>query len=574
MPDYIDQRSLLTLQAFRSIFISWAVHYFPAHDMKQNASYAARAARGAHDVYDTDTVKNAADAVADAAYAVRVIDPDYSLDVLGAAAYSAFAARYAADASSVVDAAVDADCAWLIENQGLGHLIDQPLWLIDVRGNEKYLANFPDWVRKPFDDFVKQDRWELGASRLLIANWYRALLPNSPTAIPKSAFGKEADLVIATQPNEFWKVSEDRSAKQIFDEIAAIILEHKSDKEVGSDLGGDGSDVSEFEQDIAKAVDNLEPQAPAAYRFGWQEGRLAALPPADVASDPQGAQIFLEEVRRKAVSLQAQLEGSNSDRRVKQSIDGLLDILPERVEDLRPQLLRSRARSIAADAAAYGAANGELELFPGAVAALLDLSEIARDLQGYYPQLRDLEAEIAALDLDPNRLEEARDNLDQIVEVAKGEADLIDPSAKAALEKVQEIAAEEAPKAVLLKRISEYGLVVGNFLFKLARPALDNAFTREAKRLGSDIYQKLRPQIVDGVADGAGSMVKPATIGAIVSLVYSFFGPMGVLGTMAVRFGKTDILFKIVAKLLEKKIDSKEDSDGKDDAKPSGEALE
>lgn len=73
----------------------------------------------------------------------------------------------------------------------------------------------------PFDRFAARDEVRNGPWRLIV-DWYRAILPDPYDAKPRSLFGKEADIAIATQPDEFWRVMEERSAEDILEEIAAI----------------------------------------------------------------------------------------------------------------------------------------------------------------------------------------------------------------------------------------------------------------------------------------------------------------------------------------------------------------
>lgn len=426
----------------------------------------------------------------------------------------------------------------------------------------------------------------------------------------------ETDVAIATQPDEFWTVTEDQSAEDILSEIAEIAnyrlpnAKHSEGdtfpelivsflEEVGrpasldeirgyfatfetppadTTIRGRLSDlarsrriirtapgvyvhpkwhVEDGEAKLAHAVDealhNVEAQAPAAYRFCWQDNRLEAAPPADIASDPEGAQILLDETRRKAGSLAERLERSNADKRVLTSVQGLISVLPENVADLRPALLRSRARSVEADAQAYSSPGDEEQfLYPDALAALIDLSETARDLQGYFPSLRELEAEITALAIEPAAVEVVKARLDEIVDEAAGHPEVVGPSAVEALRTMEALANEPAPPAVRQKRIADYALVVRNSVSSVARVALDNAFTREAKQLASDVYAKARAKVVDGIADGAGAMVRPATIIAISSLIGVVFGPVAGVAAAAAGFGKVDRLLKLADKWLEK----------------------
>lgn len=332
-----------------------------------------------------------------------------------------------------------------------------------------------------------------------------------------------------------------------------VYVHPKWQEEGGGTAGTSEDGEAKLTHAVDEALHNVEAQAPAAYRFRWQDNRLEAVPPADIASDPEGAQILLDEMRRKAGSLAERLERSNADKRVLTSVQGLISVLPENVADLRPALLRSRARSVEADAQAYSSPGDEEQfLYPDALAALIDLSETARDLQGYFPSLRELEAEITALAIEPSEVEAVKARLDEIVDEAAGHPEVVGPSAVEALRTMEALANEPAPPAVRQKRIADYALVVRNSVSSVARVALDNAFTREAKRLASDVYDKARAKVVDGIADGVGAMARPATIIAISSLIGAVFGPVAGVAAAAAGFGKVDRLLKLADKLLEK----------------------
>ena len=616
----------LVLRALHAIFVSWALFRYSDNNInsldRDEELYAVEL---------EDECMFACRAIVDAA--VSTSNALFPLETASrAVGYASFSAdgNGTFGGKEQFWAAVQQDCK-LLKDHGLlpEKLIRQPLWQTGELEIRHYLADFPKWVsEQPFVD-PHPIQLRMGGKWGLIVQWYLALIDGETSVSADSAFGQSADVALATQPEEFWELSPKRQPLNILNDIAEIIQANaniaetwpdrivsfldKARRSVSldeirayfrtydsppadttirgrlSDLASTGTIIREtkgwyvhpnwyianadfeadLKEDISSALENIQPQTPAAYRFGWRDGQIAALPPTDISNDPEGAQIYLDEVRRKGQALSGRLESSNADPRVKSSIHGLLEVLTERVEDLRPQLVRSCARSIEADALAFGnAKDGELELFPGAVAALIDLSETVRDLQGCYPQLRELEAEIAALDLDPNRLEDARDNLDQIVDAAQSDMELADSSAQEALQTVREIAAEEAPKSVQQKRIGEYALVVRNFLSPVARAALDNAFTREAKRLGSEAYDKARPKIIDGMADGLGSMARPATVIAIAGAVSIFAGPTGALVAMAAGFGKVDVLYKLAVKWMEKKVASSDEAEEHDEDTP------
>ncbi len=138
------------------------------------------------------------------------------------ASLAAAAASHGANAASEVGGhdvfwkAIAADIRWSDDNQD-DDLIRQPLWLIDVITGTEFKANFPLWVRTPFDAFAKSPlgrntRWSVWL------RWYRGILPNGPSVEPHSVFGAKADIGIATQGNEFW----DRDPDVVMSDVANI----------------------------------------------------------------------------------------------------------------------------------------------------------------------------------------------------------------------------------------------------------------------------------------------------------------------------------------------------------------
>ncbi len=115
---------------------------------------------------------------------------------------------------------VAADRAWLNEHQSQ-NLIDEPIWLLDVRGDSRFRANLPLWTREPFDMFDRSIASESSAWGLL-TSWYRAILPNSISATPKSAFGETVDREILSLPSRFWVEGEsDDIMRRLADGISA-----------------------------------------------------------------------------------------------------------------------------------------------------------------------------------------------------------------------------------------------------------------------------------------------------------------------------------------------------------------
>lgn len=206
-----EKRSLLMV--LRTMFVSWAACRYSVNDaVRVSARVAAEAA--------------------DAGLIMRVPQPETlaGRSVALGARVASFVAQWERDASRTgstivqsvspcarafdifqdfdgsarrdIWSAVSADVKWLDANQS-GRLIDRPLWLIDVRGDSQYQANFPIWAREPFDRF---DEYVRSRNRpwAVWLRWYRAILPNSSRAQPHSSFGEENDIWIATQDDKFW----------------------------------------------------------------------------------------------------------------------------------------------------------------------------------------------------------------------------------------------------------------------------------------------------------------------------------------------------------------------------------
>ncbi|WP_425419096.1 P-loop NTPase fold protein [Oricola indica] len=208
----------LILQSFRASFISWAARKYPAHDMITPAFASATPAVAA--ATPAVAAATAAFASANAAFASADVNAVASATATAAdAAAKAAAFADASDASANIWRAISEDCRWLLDSKNAS-LIDQQLWFIDVRENDKYAANLPPWARKPLDHFVNSDRIST-SSRRVVGGWYRAIIANMRKT-PRSLFGERVDIEIASLPDEFWAVSEDRTAFKILDDIVGI----------------------------------------------------------------------------------------------------------------------------------------------------------------------------------------------------------------------------------------------------------------------------------------------------------------------------------------------------------------
>lgn len=206
----IETKQGLILQSFRAVFISWVACKYPlgavnARTLEVTARAAATAARAAAGIADVATTATRAASRAAA----------------GNATAAAAAARTAADATGSGAAswkAVAVDCAWLEAPDSDGRLIDEPLWLVDVRGDPKFNVNMPRWARHPLDAFAESEMARKGPWAPIV-DWYRSVLSHRGGGAPKSLFGEKADIEIATQPNDFWTVTETRGADRIMQDV-------------------------------------------------------------------------------------------------------------------------------------------------------------------------------------------------------------------------------------------------------------------------------------------------------------------------------------------------------------------
>ena len=219
--DKAYQRALI-LKSFRTVFLSKTAIGEIANTMR-----TARITEATSFAYPALNAAAAADAAAFSALTIKNADAD------AAANAAANAVAHAAYASIVAGKASAAEAFWLSirndiswgENFGMHRdtsnidLMRMPLWLNDpLQGGPPYLINAPLWVTEPLNEFARSEDPAKGPWRLIV-DWYRLLLPDNPNSEPRSAFGEEADLEIATKDEEFW----DRDPDIVMAEIAEIV---------------------------------------------------------------------------------------------------------------------------------------------------------------------------------------------------------------------------------------------------------------------------------------------------------------------------------------------------------------
>lgn len=203
----LDQKKRLLLVCWRAVFISVAACKYPASDMRpavsatasETSNFAKSIAEKAFNLYFELVVKTVISASALAVITQTVADTDAASAVarcVSTADVSTENFPMEKDADYPIWNSVRADARFLSE-RGDEKLIDQPLWLEDVRADDDELANLPPWARDPFDQFLMQI-WVRESEWRQIVNWYRGILPNASHMPPQSAFGEAAEIEIAT----------------------------------------------------------------------------------------------------------------------------------------------------------------------------------------------------------------------------------------------------------------------------------------------------------------------------------------------------------------------------------------
>lgn len=212
----------MTLACFRANFISWAVSRYPTYDMKNATddaddavAFAADYASLSADAIAVETDVPSVDAAADAHDAL-------SVDAAAIAAHAALvsASAGASDSSNFSGIALAADQFVLLWKR-----IRSDAKLLE-QGEELFSKNLPGNKRNKFSTMIVD---KLNKVRLLDAfssdgsngkwglwlDWYEYIVPDQR----KSLFGKENDIELATQKNEFWQGDPD----EVMERVAELV---------------------------------------------------------------------------------------------------------------------------------------------------------------------------------------------------------------------------------------------------------------------------------------------------------------------------------------------------------------
>jgi hypothetical protein len=242
-------------------------------------------------------------------------------------------------------------------------------------------------------------------------------------------------------------------------------------------------------------------QRPAAYQFGVRDGKIDVLPE---PLEPENREFALDtyhELVAKARELHERLKGTNSARRVCDSIERLLTALGTQFDDLRPGVLLSRSRSIEADRTAFGE-----ELFPDTIAMMDDTLQTLHDLLAAFPIVRRIENERLALDLDRNAdaISAIQQEMDA-VKVAAAQSGAVTEEAINALAHNDSAIEDAIDPVVRTSLIADNLLVLRNFASAViggiagyGRLAIAKVGP-ELAGLGDDIWNEIRGRLPNAV---------------------------------------------------------------------------
>lgn len=363
----------------------------------------------------------------------------------------------------------------------------------------------PDWARAAWRDVAEsQELLDAGFAPWL--RWYEAAAAfDAPET--EDYFGPELSRQIALQPNDWW----DRGAAAVNADIAEWLAPLKADE---------------------------MRQSPAARRFGAVDGRIDLLPADPQPLNPKTAEILLAELRDKAAQLRGRLQGNNAvDPRAGQALDRLLTALPPQAAALEPGLLLSRGRSVETLLRAFTEGN-EAELFPGAVAEIADVVESLGDLKACYPEIREIERERRAQQVQKIGLPVVLQGAQALADgAAQADGAVADP-AQAALRDVAE-EAKSAATEKLQEELAGDAMAVGhNFVKASVQWAL-----REAKDIGTKAYKGFKPKAVKGL--------EQAGLGSIATLLSCIHPAVGAIFFLAAN-GQTKMLFDAARRILDR----------------------
>lgn len=300
------------------------------------------------------------------------------------------------------------------------------------------------------------------------------------------------------------------------------------------------------EQRDKEETESVVVQRPAAFRFGFRNNKIDALPETPEVVDKSVANDLYQQLLAKTRVLRLRLAQTNSDIRVQHSVERLLDALGNQFDDVRPGVLLSRSRSIESDRKAFDNEEARRELFPAAISMLDDVLLSLQDFTAVYPIVRKIEAERLALAIQGDRtLLVAIQAETAEIKVAAASSEAVTNNAVAALQENDAEIEEASALEVRASLIADQLLIVRNFVSEILRavrdygteavakmtPSLKQA-SSDLKEVGTEIWEEVRQNLPRGV--GKAARVLPLVI--LVGLLAKISLPVAGLATLVGGF--------------------------------------
>ena len=501
--------------AFRANHISWAIHKYQARNVARSAVDAADAvdADAGYIAFAAYPAAEATNAARFAAKAAGGVAADVALYASTAAKHASNAATRTADDPSggdVIWNSITSDAASLIRGMASVELIEQPLRLDDAGRILSGRSKIPEWARTPFDPRANGNSLRRAGFGIWI-DWYRALLPNSMTALPSSYFGEKIDLRIVDQPDAWWN----REPAEINAEITGWMEEREP--------------TPHGYQQEATDVDSAEllAQRPAAHQFSEAGGLIVAEAIKGRLDPTSFGEGIWREVLGKAEALRSRLERTQAPDHVKDTINRLIATLGGSLSDVAPGVLLMRSRSLEADIATYNTPETRSELLADAQSLMRDLGASLEDLRALFPEIMEIEAARLAQRVAEGSASKALLDAREIISVAR-DSEVVDGSAIEALEtplpdigEIDIIIAESTSDIVVAdaiksraKLIALHLLDVRNFVASVLKSAKatsvsgSHAAAKIAKTAGRDVGERVYKGALDGVEETTKGAVK------------------------------------------------------------------
>jgi hypothetical protein len=463
----------------RACFLSWADSRSNSRYSRSTNLYAARAAgEAANSISEPESysIRAAAVSAEFAANFDRMNQTAAAMFVTNIAIFSFDCVAHRrvefgnADSDIGIWSALNADVHWLSMdgNQNPQSLFMQRLWI----------DSMPKWAVHDWNKFSNNLRAIDKGYRHWI-HWYNSLLNGNPKIT--EFFGVDLTSRIVQQSEIWWA----RPSQQVNADIAAWLEERNKAQDNSKD------------NYLDKGIDRLPELGPAPVDFTrTPAGRLHADP---VRSDKpdKAAQTYLNGLRDKLGKIIPELSGRNSDPFVIETLQNLQKSLPATLAEADPFHIDLTRLTIESIGESYNNAAGEAELFPGAVARIVDVARTALRFCQCFPEFRETESDGKGMGITAAQAAEMSPVAESAVKGLEN-ADVLDDSAKSAFaETVEELknARTETAKRDLLARLLQMLRNAMLTLLKAAKPPA-SAMADELKSLGRDSYKEARPGLV------------------------------------------------------------------------------